>query len=189
MSNAAPPSAGTDALDRVVARISRVTDLVAAMMLFLLCVVTVVDVTGRDVFRRPIKGADELTVVFMAISVYAVFLTITWRQDHVCVDLIDLVYPKSRAAIAVREIAIHLAALVFMVVVSWRVYVVAGRLHDYGEVTEYLRIPKGLLTYFFFVMCVLATIGLLLNAARYVFGLGPLQRQVQALEIGKHRID
>jgi TRAP-type transport system small permease protein len=177
VSSQAAPASGSDALDRIVGRISRVTDLLAAAMLFLLCVVTVVDVTGRDVFRQPIKGADELTVVFMAVSVYAVYLTITWRQDHVCVDLIDLVYPKSRFAIGVREVLIHLAAFAFMAAVTYRVLVVADRLHGYGEVTEYLRMPKGLLTYFFFAMCVLATLGLLLNALRYAFGYGPMQRR------------
>ena len=184
MSSQAAPAAGPDALDRVVGRISRVTDLLAAAMLFLLCAVTIVDVVGRDVFRRPIRGADELTVVFMAISVYAVYLTITWRQDHVCVDLVDLVYPKSRLAIGVREVVLHLLAFAFMAAVTYRIFVVADRLHGYGEVTEFRRIPKGLLTYFFFAMCVLTTFGLLLNALRYVVGAGPLQRPSAAASGG-----
>lgn len=180
MSSPEATTSGQNALDRIVGRISRATDLLAAAMLFLLCVVTVVDVTGRDVFRQPIKGADEFTVVFMAISVYAVYFTVTWRQDHVCVDLIDLVYPKSRFAIGLREVLIHLAAFAFMAAVTYRVFVVADRLHGYGEVTEFRRIPKGLLTYFFFAMCVLTTLGLALNALRYAFGVGPLQRPAAA---------
>jgi TRAP-type C4-dicarboxylate transport system permease small subunit len=184
VSRHAAPASGSDALDRIVGRISRATDLLAGAMLFLLCVVTVVDVVGRDIFRQPIKGADEFTVVFMAISVYAVYFTVTWRQDHVCVDLIDLAYPKSRFAIGVREVLIHLAAFAFMAAVTYRVFVVADRLHGYGEVTEYRRIPKGLLTYFFFAMCALTTLGLLLNTVRYIAGVGPLQRPAGAAASG-----
>ncbi|MBL8663001.1 MAG: TRAP transporter small permease [Candidatus Odyssella sp.] len=162
-------------------------DTLAAAMLLALTVVTCVDVFGREVLRAPLKGADELTVVFMAISVYAVFGSITWRESHVCVDLVDMVWPK--ALTGARQIALNLVAAAFMGVVTWRVWIVAGRLAGDGEVTEYLRIPKGPLAYFFALMCAIAVLCLLANAVRYALGRGPLQESTSELEIGKHRID
>jgi TRAP-type C4-dicarboxylate transport system permease small subunit len=179
-------------------------DMLAAAMLLALTAVTFVDVLGRELhglFSRPffarifgssdwfspLKGGDELTVVFMAISVYAVFASITWREEHVCVDLIDMVWPKHLNG--ARQIALNLIAAVFMAIVTWRVWFVAGRLAGDGERTEYLQIPKGPLTYFFAVMCALATLCLLANCVRYVLKRGPLDSNRSELEIGKHRID
>jgi len=179
-------------------------DVLAAAMLLALTVVTFVDVAGRELnslfsspfFVRlfgsgdwfsPLKGGDELTVVFMAISVYAVLGSITWREEHVCVDLIDMVWPKPLTG--ARQIALNLIAAAFMAVVTWRVWFVAARLTGDGEVTEYLRVPKGPLTYFFAVMCAIATLCLLVNCVRYLLGRGPLDAMKSDLEIGKHRID
>jgi TRAP-type C4-dicarboxylate transport system permease small subunit len=162
-------------------------DTLAAALLLALTLVTCIDVIGREVLRAPIKGADELTVVFMAISIYAVFGSITWRENHVCVDLIDMVWPKR--LIGARQIVLNLIAAAFMAVVTFRVWIVAGRLTGDGEVTEYLRIPKGSLAYLFAVMCAIATLCLLANCVRYLLGRGPLDEITSNLEIGKHRID
>ncbi|MGH7004072.1 MAG: TRAP transporter small permease [Alphaproteobacteria bacterium] len=164
-----------------------VPDALAAAMLLALTLVTCIDVIGREVFRAPLKGADELTIVFMAISVYAVLGSITWRENHVCVDLIDMVWPKP--LIGARQIVLNLVAAAFMAAVTWRVWIVAGRLTEDGEVTMYLRVPKGPLAYFFAVMCAIAVLCLLVNCVRYIAGRGPLDTIQGDLEIGKHRID
>lgn len=156
-------------------RLARTPDVLAAAMLLALCLVTVVDVFGRYLFRSPIRGADELTVFFMAISVFAVLATVTWREDHVCVDLIDFFYP--RRWIAVRQILVNLIAAAFMGLATWRIWFLATRLAEAGEVTEYLRLDRGAITYFFAIMCAATTLALLGNGIRYALGLGPQQRQ------------
>lgn len=167
-------------------------DMLAAAMLLALTLATCIDVLGRELhgllpWFSPLKGADELTVVFMAISVYAVAGSITWREDHVCVDLIDMVWPKP--LVGARQIALNLIAAAFLAVVTWRVWFVAARLTGDGEVTEYLRIPRGPLTYFFAIMCAVAALCLLANCVRYILRRGPLDQIKSDLEIGKHRID
>lgn len=147
-------------------------DVIAGVMLLALSAVTVVDVVGRYVFSAPIGGADELTVFFMAIGVYAVLPRICWREEHVCVDIIDLVYPKRW--IAARQMVLNALAAVFLGLVTWRMGFLAGRLMEDGEVTMFLRLPKGPLVYFFVVMCAAATVALAANAVRYALGRGPL---------------
>lgn len=156
-------------------RSTRALDVIAAVMLLALSAVTVIDVIGRYVFRAPIGGADELTVFFMAIGVYAVFPRICWREEHICVDIIDLVYPKRW--IAPRQMALNALAALFMALVSWRMWFLAGRLTEDGEVTMFLRLPKGPLVYFFVLMCAAATAALAANAVRYALGRGPLTPQ------------
>jgi len=159
---------------RWLALVARAPNALAAVVLLALSAVTVVDVTGRYVFRAPIGGADEITVFLMAIGVYAVFAGVTWREEHVCVDIIDLVFP--RRWIAARQVAINLLAATFMAIVSWRMWILAARLTDDGEVTMFLRLPRGPLAYFFAAMCTLATAALAGNAVRYALGRGPLVR-------------
>jgi TRAP-type C4-dicarboxylate transport system permease small subunit len=161
------------ALHRWIGRILAAPEMLAAAMLLALAAVTVTDVIGRYVFGAPIGGADELTVFMMAIGVYAVFPRISWREEHVCVDIIDLFYPNR--LIALRQIAINALATVLMVIVTWRMWFLAGRLTEDGEVTEFLRFPKGPLAYFFVVMCAGATLALAGNVLRYALGWGPLQ--------------
>jgi TRAP-type C4-dicarboxylate transport system permease small subunit len=156
-------------------RSTRALDVIAAVMLLALSAVTVIDVIGRYVFRAPIGGADELTVFFMAIGVYAVFPRICWREEHICVDIIDLVYPKRW--IAPRQMALNALAALFMALVTWRMWFLAGRLTEDGEVTMFLRLPKGPLVYFFVLMCGAATLALAANAVRYALGRGPLTPQ------------
>ena len=99
---------------------------------------------------------------------------ITWREEHVAVDLIDIVYP--RRWIAARQILMNLLAAAFMVVATWRLSILAMRLREDGEVTMFLGLPKGPLTVFIALMCALATLALLGNALRYARGRGPLQQ-------------
>lgn len=162
-------------------------DLFAAAMLLGLVVSTCVDVFGREVLRAPLKGADELTVVFMALSVYAVFGSVTWREEHVCVDLIDMKWPVAKAG--PRHFVLNILSALFLGVVAWRLWFVAGRMWGDGERTEYLHIPKGPLVYFFAIMTAAAALCLLVNAGRYLAGKGPLQGMKSDLAIGKGRID
>lgn len=149
-------------------------DVIAGAMLLALSAITVIDVVGRYVFRAPVGGADELTVVFMAIGVYAVLPRLCWREEHVCVDIIDLFYPKPW--IAARQFTLNALAAVLLALVTWRMWFLAGRLTEDGEVTMFLRMPKGPLVYFFVAMCALASVALAANAVRYALGRGPMQR-------------
>ncbi|MCZ7565320.1 MAG: TRAP transporter small permease [Burkholderiales bacterium] len=155
------------------ARVSAwLADAVAAAMLLALSAVTVVDVVGRYLFRAPIGGADELTVFFMAIGVYAVLPRLSWREEHTCVDIIDVLY-RGRW-IAPRQTVLNALAAAFMAMVTWRMWILAGRLTGDGEVTMFLRLQKGPLVYFFAAMCAAAALALAGNAVRYALGRGPL---------------
>lgn len=149
------------------------SDVVAAGTLLALSTVTVVDVVGRYVFNSPIGGADELTVFLMAIGVYAVLPRISRREEHIAVDIIDLVYP--RRWLGLRQALLNALGAAFMAMVTWRMELVASRMAGDNEVTMFLRLPKGPLAYFFTAMCAIATAMLAWNVVRYLRGRGPLQ--------------
>jgi TRAP-type C4-dicarboxylate transport system permease small subunit len=170
-------------------------DAAAALLLLALALMTLTDVIGRELhginridffarllgkepFFTPLRGADELTVIFMAASTYAVFAGITWRQEHVAVDLIDSIYPKRW--IGLREVIFNLAAAVFLAVVAWALWHRAARTAESGEVFEYLRIARAPFLYFFTGMAAITVLVLLANTVRYLLGRGPLQRAPEA---------
>lgn len=183
-----PLAAGKPRLSSLLAR---AMDAAGAALLLALAVMTLIDVIGRELYGinriefvarllgkeplfTPLRGADELTVIFMAMSTYAVFAGVTWRQEHIAVDLIDMVYPHS--AIGLREVIIHLLAAAFLAVIAWALWQRAGRVAAAGEVFEYLRLPRAPFLYFFTGMAAVTTLLLLANAVRYGLGRGPLQQ-------------
>lgn len=154
-------------------RLLGASDVVAAATLLALSAVTVIDVVGRYVFSAPIGGADELTVFLMAVGVYAVLPRISRREEHIAVDIVDLVFP--RRWLGLRQALLNALGAAFMAMVTWRMSIVASRMAHDNEVTMFLRLPKGPLAYFFTAMCAIATLMLAWNVVRYLRGSGPLQ--------------
>ncbi|MCW5772190.1 MAG: TRAP transporter small permease subunit [Rhodospirillaceae bacterium] len=178
-------------------RFLRLMDAAAALLLLALAVMTLIDVAGRELnglyrfefFVRwfgkeqiftPLKGADEWTVIFMATSTYAVFAGITWRQEHVAVDLIDMVYP--RRLIGLREFVINLGAAAFLATVAWALWQRADRTAEGGDVFQYLRFVRAPFISFFTIMAAITALALFANAIRYLLGRGPLQSAAPAAD-------
>ena len=64
-------------------------ELIAAIMLMALMLVTCIDVVGRYAFNNPIPGAIELTHMSMAMQGFGVRPVVTWRGGHRVVDVLD----------------------------------------------------------------------------------------------------
>ena len=57
---------------------------------------------------------------------------------------------------------------------SWRVWISADFMADYGDATEFLAIPYAPITYFIAGRSAGASIAFLLNTLRYMRGKGPM---------------
>src|SRR5699024_10106075 len=68
-------------------------ELSSAIVLFLLMVLTCVDVVGRYFFSQPLIGATELTEISLSLVIFTAIPVITWRGGHIVVDLIDGIAP------------------------------------------------------------------------------------------------
>ena len=96
----------------------RLTDGTSSLFLFAMMVMTCIDVVGRYVFNSPLNGATELTELFMGILIFAVLPTVSYREEHVSVDLLDLWFPEK--LINRRQLLINALAMVMMATVAWR---------------------------------------------------------------------
>lgn len=112
----------------------------AALALFALMCMTFLDVLLRSVANNPIESATELTRLFMAVVVFASLPAVTWSGKHIVVDLMDPLFPP-RAARA-RDIAIDFACGAVLLWPAKRVWDLAERARDFGDVTEYLGLPQ-----------------------------------------------
>lgn len=138
------PHSKTDA--RVGNWLARAPSWLAGVTLFALMVMTFLDVVLRSAFNNPIEAATELTRLFMAIIVFASLPVISWRDEHIAVDLLDT-WVSGRLE-RWRDAVVFVISGALLLWPAWRIFQLAGRAWRYGDMTEYLHIPQFYIAYF-----------------------------------------
>jgi len=118
----------------------------AAIVLFALMTMTFFDVLLRSIFNNPIESATEMTRFFMAIIVFASLPIVSWKGSHIIVDLMDPLFNRFMAR--VRDIVIDLSCGILLFWPAKRVWELAERSRDFGDVTEYLGFPQYIIGWF-----------------------------------------
>ena len=130
----------TKIMERLAESASRFLSGLAAFILFVLVVLTCIDVVGRYFFSMPVVGAVELVRICMAGIIFFSLPAMFFRNDHVCVDLITMLMRGRLGWI------ISIVMLIISIYVAWRVgdrvFDYAVRAHEDGDKTEYLGIPR-----------------------------------------------
>ncbi|MEF2507403.1 TRAP transporter small permease [Vibrio mimicus] len=137
----------------------------AALSLFLMMVVTFIDVMSRNMLNAPILGATEMIEVLLAIMVFMAFPLVSWQEENICVDLLDNYFPNKW--IGLRQIIINLicaCSLILVAITNWKL---AERSLEYEEVTEILELPLGYVTYLISITGFIGGALTLFNAIRY----------------------
>lgn len=151
------------------ARLGRVLQLtlegVAGATLFALMLLTTADVAGRFFFNSPILGTVELTQLMLAALVFLSLPVVCWREEHVSVDLLDAVFPAR--LIWLRQLLVNLIVTAALWVMAGRVWALGVRAFEWGDVTEFLRIPVGYLITLIAVMLGLSALLTLGRALGY----------------------
>lgn len=112
----------------------------ACLALFGLMVMTFSDVVLRSVANAPLSAATELTRILMAVIVFSIMPMVSTSGQHVAVDLTDPVFDRLGLA-RLRDGVIYLVCGALLYWPLNRVWVLAERGRDFGDVTEYLNIP------------------------------------------------
>ena len=124
----------------VAARISaKVTNNIAAVLLFFLMLFTCADVLLRYLFNQPIDGSFELTEFMMAIIVSFSLANGALHKRHVKVDLLVSRLPK-RGQIFMNSLA-YLIFLVLYALITWQIIPRAMQMTEFNQVSLILRIP------------------------------------------------
>ena len=107
---------------------------VAAMVLL-----TVADILLRAAANRPIPGVVELVELALAGSFFLALPAVFLRDEHIVVDVVDGVAPRSVALLKRLAAALAVLALALM---AWQGWISASDALAFGDVTSYLSIPR-----------------------------------------------
>ena len=145
---------------------SHVLGVASCVMLFLMMLVTFIDVSGRYLFSSPLPAAYELVSLTMPGIIFCALPFVCHRESHVTIDLFD--FAVSRSARRWQRFLASLFSAVVMGFISYRLH---ERFRDhlrFREVTDELFLPLWPFSLAMSVLCAVATLALLANAHAYL---------------------
>lgn len=134
-------------------RVDAVLGIAASAILFLMMLLTFVDVVARYLFNFPLRGGFEVTELMLLVLIFAGLPLVSHADEHVTMDFIDRVLPEAGRRLVVRVVHVICAAVMFFL--TWQVWIKAGRISGYGDTTDVLRITIGPFVYFMALMILL----------------------------------
>jgi len=134
-------------------RADAVLGIAASLILFLMMLLTFVDVVARYLFNFPLRGGFEVTELMLLVLIFAGLPLVSHADEHVTMDFIDRVLPEAGRRLLVRVVHAICAAVMFFL--TWQVWIKAGRIAGYGDTTDVLKITVGPFVYFMAAMILL----------------------------------
>lgn len=134
--------------------VQRICAGLAALALFAIMLLTLVDVLGRKLFDHSLPGALELTELLMVGVIFAAMPLVSWAGEHVVFDALDERLPpavrrwQSRVVNALCALALG--------GIAWLLWGRAGEMLAYGDVTAQLKVPQGPFVYAMSLLCALS---------------------------------
>ena len=119
---------------------ARVFGYLAAFFLSAMMLLTVADIVLRTFFSMPIRGMLELIELGLACTIFVALPAVFLRDEHLVVDVIDHVAPAP--VVRVLDLAGALVSLALLAVMAWQMLPLARTMHEFGDVTSDLSIPR-----------------------------------------------
>ena len=134
-------------------RADAVLGIAASLILFLMMLLTFVDVVARYLFNFPLRGGFEVTELMLLVLIFAGLPLVSHADEHVTMDFIDRLLPEAGRLLVVR--AVHAVCAAVMFFLTWQVWIKAGKIAGYGDTTDVLKITVGPFVYFMALMILL----------------------------------
>ncbi len=146
-------------LDKFITSLNNITHKVACVIVFLMMVLTSVDVIGRNFFNKPITGAYELTGLALALMVFFSLGIAQIKKDHIEIDFLTNFFPAKvqHALYALTSLIVF----ILLCVTTWQLFVYAQGLMVSGELT-------GDLGWKLYPFVMLATVGALFFTLSFI---------------------
>ena len=129
------------AIWRLLVLMARSTGSGAAFFLAAMMMITIIDVTSRALFNRPITGAYDLVQLFLVGSVFLSVPSVFLRGENIVIDFID--HLLGRLAVEVLKVIANLLAFVFLASLLYQMVTPARDAMRFHEVSPDLAIPMG----------------------------------------------
>ncbi|MGI9486438.1 MAG: TRAP transporter small permease [Geminicoccaceae bacterium] len=119
--------------------------LASAALLFMMMILTFVDVVGRYVFTAPVFGAAEMIQFLLAMTIFAGLALVNASDDHISVDLFDR--PLSRLFPKLRPLLIQLFSLIAMIIIAYQLTEFAIEAQQNDRITVVLEWPLAVVAF------------------------------------------
>lgn len=149
-------------LSRFLLPASTVAKFFVAVCLFILMVLTTLDVIGRYFFSKPLPGAFELTELLMVLVIFGALPIVTAQRRHIVVDILDFIFPERTRR--VRHFVTNVLSAATLVATLPHLWTKVVAMLGYGEVTGILGIPVVPMAMFIFVFTALTSVVFFANA-------------------------
>lgn len=131
-----------------------VLGLVSATVLFLMMMITTVDVIGRYVFNTPLTGGFEVTELMLAALIYCGLPMVSQRREHIVIDTFD---PWMSARVKRGfDIMAEIVCSLILGGIGYLIFLRAARVAEYGDTTSVLKWPLAPVAYLMGTMILVA---------------------------------
>jgi len=123
----------------------------AALALFAIMMLTLVDVTGRKLLSQSVPGSLEMTELLMVVVIFAGLPLVSLAGEHVVFDSLDpWLPPRVRR---VQDLFVDLCCVLGLLGLAWVMWGMAGQRAGDGETTAQLKLPIAPFVYGMSVLC------------------------------------
>lgn len=133
----------------------------AAIVMFLMMALTLVDVLGRYLFSMPVTGAFEVTELMLAAVIFLGLPLVTAEGGHIAVDILDSAL--SDRVLAVQYWVIGVINVLAFGIFSWMLWEHAFKVLRYEDTTAVLQIPYAWLAFLMAITASASTLILLIQ--------------------------
>lgn len=133
----------------------------AAVVMFLMMTITLIDVLGRYLFSAPLNGSYELTELMLAAVIFLGLPLITAEGGHIVVDILDPVF--SSWVERIKNLVVELINIFAFGTFTWVLWEQALKLQRYQDTTAVLHIPLAWLAFMMVITTGLATLALIIR--------------------------
>jgi TRAP-type C4-dicarboxylate transport system permease small subunit len=108
----------------------------------LMAVIVTVDVTGRFLFNKPLRGGIEIVEELMVCVIFLMLAYVTEAEKHIKVDIfISLMEQKAPRLSRIISFVFDLLILLVLAMLTWQGFNGGLKAMGSGEVTDSLHIP------------------------------------------------
>ena len=138
--------------------------LLAAVALFAIMLLTLVDVLGRKLLSQSVPGSLELTELLMVVVIFAALPLVSLHHEHVAFDSLDALLPAWLRR--VQRWLVELLCAAALAGLAWLLWDKAAQLASYGDTTAQLKLPLGPFVRLMSLLCGLSALMHLLLLTR-----------------------
>ena len=128
----------------------------AALALFAIMILTLVDVAGRKAISQSVPGSLEMTELLMVVTIFAGLPLVSLAGEHVVFDSLDPWLPD--AVRRVQGLLVDACCALGLLGLAWVMWSMAGQRAADGETTAQLKLTIAPFVYGMSVLCAVTAI-------------------------------